>query len=389
MQKSDFDDLQGASLPSSWWLIWGSILLFAAFYFWASSFKLDEVTTGQGTIVPSAREQIIQSLEGGILSELAVREGDIVELGQELAQLDRTKTESVVEEAQSRLNAAIAKAARLTAEVNNSKLRFPDEIANNKELIKQERHLYHSREKSLSETLSGLEQGIDLVEEELAMTMPLVQKGAASNVEVLRLKRQKNELENKKNEILNQYYVNGREELTKANEEILAQRSIIRGRADALTRLTIHSPSKAIVKQIDVTTIGGVIPPGGQLMSLVPIDENILIEVKISPRDVAFIHPGQKAIVKVTAYDYSIYGGLEGVVTMISPDTIRDEVRQDQFFYKVFVKTEVNFLKNKKEEVFPIFPGMTAIVDIKTGSKTVIDYLVKPLNKAKEAMRER
>ncbi len=389
MQKSNVDNVQGASLPSSWWIIWGCVLLFTAFYFWASSFKLDEVTTGQGTVTPSAREQIIQSLEGGILSELLVHEGDIVEQGQELAQLDRTKTESVVNEAQSRLNAAIAKAARLTAEVNNSKLEFPIEIDDNKDLIRHELRLYHSRLKSLNETLSGLEQGILLVEEELAMTMPLVEKGAASNVEVLRLKRQKNELENKKNEVLNQYYVNGREELTKANEEILAQRSIIRGREDALTRLTIHSTSKAIVKEINVTTIGGVIPPGGQLMSLVPIDENILIEVKISPRDVAFIHPGQKAIVKVTAYDYSIYGGLEGVVTMISPDTIRDEVRQDQFFYKVYVKTKTNFLKNKKEEVFPIFSGMTAVVDIKTGDKTVLDYLIKPLNKAKEALRER
>ncbi|MFV0450018.1 MAG: HlyD family efflux transporter periplasmic adaptor subunit [Vibrio sp.] len=389
MNQSNLDDLQSARLPSSWWVIWGSVLLFTAFYFWASSYKLDEVTTGQGTVIPSAREQIIQSLEGGILSELRVHEGDIVERGQELAQLDRTKTESVVEEAQSRLNAAMAKVARLNAEVNHTELVFPEEIANHQELIEHESYLFQSRKKSLNETVKGLEQGVCLIEEELAMTIPLVKRGAASNVEVLRLKRQKNELENKKNEVVNQYYVNGREELTKANEEIFAQRSIIRGRADSLTRLTIYSPSKAIVKEIDVTTMGGVIPPGGQLMSLVPIDDNILIEVKISPRDVAFIHPGQKAIVKITAYDYSIYGGLEGTVTMISPGTIRDEVRQEQHFYKVFVKTNVNYLKNKQQETFPIFPGMIAVVDIKTGSKTVIDYLIKPLNKAKEALRER
>ncbi len=387
--QSDINNLKEATLPSPAWIIWGSLLLFAAFYLWASNFELDEVTTGPGTIIPSAREQIIQSLEGGILHELTVHEGDIVEQGQELAQLDRTKTESVLDEARSRLNAALAKAARLTAEVNGTTLTFPDEITDNQELVKYEERLYRSRKKDLQETLSGLEQGISLVDEELAMTIPLVQKGAASNVEVLRLKRQQNELLNKKNETLNRYYVNGREELSKAHEEILAQRSIIRGRADALARLTINSPSKAIVKEIDVTTIGGVIPPGGQLMSLVPIDDNILIEVKISPRDVAFIHPGQRAIVKISAYDYSIYGGLEGAVTMISPDTIRDEVRREQFFYKVFVKTETNFLKNKQGKVFPIFPGMTATVDIKTGSKTIISYLIKPFNKAKEALRER
>ncbi len=310
MDKLYLDDLHSAKLPSSSLIIWGCILLFASFYFWASTFELDEVTTGQGTVIPSAREQVIQSLEGGILSELSVQEGDIVERAQELAQLDKTKTASVVEEAQSRLNAALAKAARLGAEVSGSELVFPAEIANNKDLIKQESQLYDSRKKSLNQTLKGLEQGITLVNEELAMTEPLVKRGAASQVEILRLQRQKNELENKKNEVLNQYFVNGREELTKANEEILAQRSIIRGRADSLTRLTINSPSKAIVKEIDVTTIGGVIPPGGKLMSLVPIDDNILIEVKISPRDVAFIHPGQKAMVKITAYDYSIYENL-------------------------------------------------------------------------------
>lgn len=389
MSSNKFNDIYGASLPSSWWLVWGSVFLFLSFFVWASLFKLDEVTTGHGTVIPSSREQIIQSLEGGIIHRLSVREGDIVEQGQELAQLDRTKTESVVEEAQSRLYAAIAKAARLSAEVNDSRLSFPEEIMEQKELMLQEQHLYESRKRSLNESLSGLKRGIKLIQEELSMTLPLVEKGAASNVEVLRLKRQQNELTNKLDEVNNQYYVNAREELAKANEEILAQRSVIRGREDSLTRLTIHAPSKAIVKEVDVTTIGGVIPPGGKLMGLVPLDEQILIEVKILPRDVAFIHPGQKAVIKITAYDYSIYGGLVGTVTTISPDTIRDDVRQEQFFYKVFVKTEVSFLKNKLGDKFPIFPGMIAVVDIKTGDKTVADYLLKPLNKAKEAMRER
>lgn len=221
------------------------------------------------------------------------------------------------------------------------------------------------------------------------MTRPLVTQGAASKVEVLRLERQKNELENKITEMQNQYYVRAREELAKANAEIEAQRSVMKGREDSLTRLTFNAPVRGIVKDIDVTTVGGVIPPNGKLLSLVPLDDQMVIEAKISPRDVAFIHPGQKALVKVTAYDYSIYGGLEGEVTMISPDTIQDDVKRDVYYYRVYIRTTSNHLTNKQGKEFPVFPGMIATVDIKTGSKTIIDYLLKPLNKTKEALRER
>ena len=237
--------------------------------------------------------------------------------------------------------------------------------------------------------LAGLRQGAELVQRELSLTRPLVTQGAASKVEVLRLERQKNELENKITEMKNQYYVRAREELAKANAEMEAQRSVMKGREDSLTRLTFNAPVRGIVKDIDVTTVGGVIPPNGKLMSLVPLDDQMLIEAKISPRDVAFIHPGQKALVKITAYDYSIYGGLEGEVTMISPDTLQDEVKRDVYYYRVYIRTDSNHLTNKQGKTFPVFPGMISTVDIKTGSKTIIDYLLKPLNKAKEAMRER
>lgn len=199
----------------------------------------------------------------------------------------------------------------------------------------------------------------------------------------------KNELENKITEMKNQYYVRAREELAKANAEIEAQRSVMKGREDSLTRLTFNAPVRGIVKDIDVTTVGGVIPPNGKLMSLVPLDDQMVVEAKISPRDVAFIHPGQKALVKITAYDYSIYGGLEGEVTMISPDTLQDEVKRDVYYYRVYIRTDSNHLTNKQGQEFPVFPGMIATVDIKTGSKTILDYLLKPLNKAKEALRER
>ena len=381
--------LKEPRLPRASLVAWSLFALLAVFITWASLFKLDEVTTGGGKVIPSSHEQVIQSLEGGIIHSLMVREGDIVERGQQLAQLDRTKTESSVLESESRLNAALATAARLKAEVNDTELAFPEELDDDVELVKQETALYQSRRESLEKGLAGLRQGAELVQRELSLTRPLVTQGAASKVEVLRLERQKNELENKITEMKNQYYVRAREELAKVNAEIEAQRSVMKGREDSLTRLTFNAPVRGIVKDIDVTTVGGVIPPNGKLMSLVPLDDQMVVEAKISPRDVAFIHPGQKALVKITAYDYSIYGGLEGEVTMISPDTLQDEVKRDVYYYRVYIRTDSNHLTNKQGQEFPVFPGMIATVDIKTGSKTILDYLLKPLNKAKEALRER
>lgn len=376
-------------LPRSTLVAWSLFALLAAFVAWASFFHLDEVTTGSGKVIPSSHEQVIQSLEGGIIHRLFVQEGDIVERGQRLAQLDRTKTEFSVLESESRLNAALATAARLSAEVNGSEPAFPAELDDDVELIMQETALFKSRRESLDKGLAGLRQGVALIQRELSLTIPLVKQGAASNVEVLRLQRQKNELENKITEMQNQYYVRAREELARANAEIEAQRSVTRGREDSLTRLTFTAPVRSIVKDIDVTTVGGVIPPNGKLMTLVPLDDRMVIEAKISPRDVAFIHPGQKALVKITAYDYSIFGGLEGEVTTISPDTIQDEVKRDVYYYRVYIRTTSNHLLNKQNRSFPIFPGMIATVDIKTGNKTILDYLLKPLNKTKEALRER
>jgi adhesin transport system membrane fusion protein len=381
--------LKEKPLARSGWLVWSLLALFAVFFAWAWYFPLDEVTMGTGKVVPSSKEQVIQSQEGGILYKLEVQEGDIVEKGQEIAQLDRTKMESNALESTSRLNAALATAARLSAEVHDTELTFPSELDEYPDLIRQETVLYESRRDSLTKGIEGLKHGLKLVNNELNMTRPLIAKGAASAVEVLRLERQANELENKMTEMRNQYYVRANEELAKANAEIETQRSVLMGREDSLARLKFTAPMRGIVKNIEVTTVGGVIPPGGKLMALVPLDEQVVIEARISPRDVAFIHPGQKAMVKLTAYDYSIYGGLEGEVTMISPDTIQDEVKRDVYYYRVYIRTAVNSLKNRQEQEFPVFPGMVATVDIKTGDKTVLDYLIKPLNKAKEALRER
>jgi len=167
------------------------------------------------------------------------------------------------------------------------------------------------------------------------------------------------------------------------------QASIVRGRTDQLSRLTFRAPMRGVVKDVAVTTIGGVIPPGGQLMTIVPIDDQLLIEARISPRDIAFIHPGQEALVKVTAYDYAIFGGMQGEVVTISPNTVRDEVKPEQLYYRVHIRTKSDSLTNANGKQFPIVPGMIATVDIRTGEKNVWQYLVKPFNRAQEALRER
>ena len=380
---------QVPALPKASFLVWIISIGFLILILWAWFFTLEEVSTGTGKVVPSSKDQIIQSLEGGILTKLNVKEGDVVQKGQVLAQLDPTRFASNVGESQSLLISAQATAARLRAEVNGTALVFPDAVKKETELVREQTQLYQSRRDNLNATVAGLEKALMLVEQELRMTEPLVEKGAASEVEVLRLKRQANEMRNQISDAKNQYLVKAREELSKASTDIEQQQQVVKGRSDTLERTIFKAPARGIVKEIDVMTLGGVIPQNGKLMTIVPLEDQLLIEARISPRDIAFIRPGQSALVKITAYDYPIYGGLKGKVTVISPDTIRDEVKQDQFYYRVYIRTDSDKLYNKAAKAFAITPGMVATVDIQTGSKTVLEYLLKPFNKANEALRER
>jgi adhesin transport system membrane fusion protein len=376
-------------LPRISLVVWIITAAFAVFLVWASLANLDEVSTGTGKVVPSSKDQEIQSQDGGILRELPVKEGDIVQAGQVIAKLDPVRGQAAVGESTSKLRAALATSARLSAQVNGTKLEFPLEVQQDPNLIRSETRLYQQSVDALQKTLSDFDSQIQLAQDELKMTEPLVTQGAASQVEVLRLKSRIADLQTRRNSAYNDYYVKGREELARANTEVDAERSITLGREDALKHTTFTSPVRGIVKDILVTTIGGVIPPGGKLMSIVPLDDKLLVEVRISPRDIAFIRPGEEALVKVTAYDYAIYGGLKGKVTVISPDTIQDEVRRDIYYYRVYVRTDSDHLTNKLGKEFPISPGMITTVDIRTGHKTVLDYLIKPLNRGREALRER
>ena len=384
LDGSDEADVRGSTR-----VVWVCALMLACFLGWSAWFQVVEVSTGTGKVVPSSREQVIQSLEGGIVTQMNVSEGTLVERGQILAQLDPVRSQSNVGESEVKYRAMVASVARLQAESSGQPLKFPASLAAWPELTRAETELYNTRRRGLESTLAGIQDSLKLVRSELEITENLAKIGASSRVEVIRLNRQRSELELKATEARSDYMVRAREDLAKASAEADTLSEVVRGRADSLSRLTLRSPVRGIVKDIKVTTIGGVVAPNGQLMQIVPLDEQLLIETRIAPRDIAFIHPDQEAKVKITAYDYSIYGSLDGKVVTISPDTIQDEAKPEVFYYRVYIRTDADVLRNKAGKTFAIVPGMIATVDIRTGEKTVLDYLIKPLNRAKEALRER
>ncbi|QDY69416.1 HlyD family efflux transporter periplasmic adaptor subunit [Qingshengfaniella alkalisoli] len=373
-------------------MVWLVAAMLSAFFAWAWYFPLAEVSSGYGTVVPSSREQMIQSLDGGVVAEISVREGDIVEKGELLARLDADQTVSNVQEAAAKYHSAIAAAARLRAELDGAAaVEFPSALDGERfdQLRANELALFRSRRASLDDALAGLNESLDLTRQELEIIENLLSSGAASRVEAIRLLREVAQTELEIVRLKADTRVQIGEELQRVNAEAEVQASVMRGRSEQLERLTFRAPMRGIVKDIAVTTIGGVVPPGGQLMSIVPMDEQLLIETRISPRDIAYIHPGQRAMVKVSAYDYAIFGGLEGEVVTISPDTVRDEVNPEQVYYRVYIRTYDDYLVNKAGTRFPIVPGMIATVDIRTGEKTIWQYLIKPFNRAQEALRER
>lgn len=366
------------------------IVFLTLFALWATFCSIDEVSKGNGRVVPGSKEQVIQSLDGGVLERIHVKEGQIVNAGDVLAQLDAVRTTATFGEYEAKYHALLAQQARLNAEGNSVPLVFPEELKQQfPELINAETRLYTSRKQQFGDSLKNIRDARHLINNELSINTRLAQQGASSSVDIIRLRRQLVDLNMKESDLQANYHVKSREELSKVSSEIASLSHGLRGRQDLVSKSTLRSPVRGIIKDIQVNTIGGAIPPNGVIMDIVPLDDNLLIEAQISPRDIAFIHPGQKARVKITAYDYSIYGDLEGEVVSISPDTIKDERKPDEVYYRTYIQTEGDYLLNKRNEKLYISPGMVATVDIVTGRKTIARYLIKPFNKVNEALKER
>lgn len=383
----EVDDFRASGATRVVWLL---AIFLVLLFIWAWNFKIAEVSVGRGKVIPSAREQQIDSFNGGVLTQLRVQVGDVVEKGEILARLDPTQSQSRLGKTAARYRAALARHARLLAEIaGQDSIDFPPELKDYPTLRTTATALFESRRSSLHKKVSGLQHSLHLVRKELGITRSLLKAGAASRVQVLRLEQKESDLELKITNAKSAYKVSSRKELVKVSEKVESLSAVLHGRQEVLQRTTLRAPVHGIVKQINVNTIGGVVQPGGTVMTLVPLGDQLLVQARISPRDIAYIHPGQEAKVKVTAYDYSIYGGLEGKVVTISPDTVRSKVRPKVVYYPVYIRTETNALVNDAGEEFPIVPGMVTVANIRTGSKTVWSYLVSPFNKAKKALRER
>ncbi len=412
-------------------LLFLSLLFFIVAGWWAHETTLDEVTRGSGKIIPSSKVQVIQNLEGGILAEVLVAEGQIVEKGQVLLKIDDTRFSSSFRETQLKYYELLARSSRLEAESEGVPLVIPQEVIEKKPMLAEdEKSLYLSRQRELESAIHVLQQqetqreqelietkarqsqlrrSYHLSNQELQMSEPLVAQGVMSKVELLRLKRTVNDLRGemesnrlalpriqssldearqKIEERKARFQAEAARQLSEVKAELARTRETVFSLKDRVTRTHVRSPVKGKVKVLKINTVGGIIQPGMDLVEIVPIDDSLLVEAKIRPADIAFLRPGQKAMVKLTAYDFSIYGGLPATLERISADTIVDE--KDESFYLIYLRTEKNYIESKSKGRLEIIPGMTTNVDILTGKKTVLDYLLKPILKAKnEALRER
>lgn len=395
-------------------------IAFAIAVMWSAVSRVDEVTRGDGKVIPSRQLQVLQSLDGGFVSEILVREGDIVQAEQILLRIDQTRFASSVRESRVQYTALVAKAARLRALTENVPFKVPDEVAKeDPKTVEEERRLYESRRSELETTTSIARQQLtqrqqELVEvrakyeqaakayeisaRELTVTRPLIASGAVSEVELLRLERDVGRFRGERdmaaaqssriqasiseaNHKLEEVGLAFRNESGKELAETMSKLNSVAessvGLSDKVTRSVLRSPVKGTVKRLLINTVGGVVQPGKDVVEVVPLEDNLLLEARVLPRDIAFLRPGQKAVVKFTAYDFSIYGGLEGKLEHIGADSVVDE--KGNAFYTVRVRTNQSALGNN----LPVIPGMVAEVDIITGEKSVLSYLLKPVLRAK------
>ncbi len=410
------------------WIVYTALVVVALLLVWAALAKVDELTRGDGKVISSRQLQVIQSLDGGVVSEILVREGQVVEAGQLLLRIDETRATSGVRENAAQSFALVARESRLRALAEGSafKLPPPGDDAEQRKIVEEERRMFESRQTELNTLLSiarqqlaqreqeanemrarrsAAERGMDLAQQELAKTRPLLATGAVSEVDILRLERDmtkyRGDVEQAGAQIARVQAAIGeaqrkiveteqafRNDARKELSDVLAKINALgEGRialTDKVDKARVLSPVRGRVQRLMANTVGGVVQPGRDIVEVVPLDDALVLEARVQPKDIAFIHPGQSATVKITAYDFSIYGGLEAVVENISPDTVIDD--KGNAFYVVRVRT----LKSQLGEKLPIIPGMTAEVDVLTGKKTVLSYLVKPVLKGKAyALSER
>jgi adhesin transport system membrane fusion protein len=390
-------------------LLWASLSLLAVGLIWANFAILDEVKRGNGRVVPSRQMQVVQTLEGGIVGAILVGEGDIVQAGQPLMRIDDTKFASEFGEVRERRAATAARVSRLEAEVQGrDKLSFPDDL---KQIapaaVSTEASVFETRARKLAQDVDVLKQQVTrftdtlkLLDKEVALTRNLYNQKVVPEIEMLRLERQQTDMrgqlaeaQSKISNIVTAFRSQADEDLAKSRADLAVLDENIKSAQDRVRRTELRSPVHGVINKLNVTTIGAVVQPAASLMDIVPLDDTLLVEGRIRPQDIAFIRPQQDARVKLSAYDPSVFGSLKGRVERISADTIVDDKSErnerPETFYRVMIRTETNHL-GTADAPLPIIPGMVATVEILTGEKSVLDYLIKPARLLREeALRER
>ncbi|MBJ6138912.1 HlyD family efflux transporter periplasmic adaptor subunit [Marinobacter litoralis] len=365
-------------------LLWCCVLTVVTFIGWAWWATLDDVTRGEGRVVPSGRLQSIQSLDGGLLSHLLVSEGDEVAVGQTLMVLDETRYLAAYRETEEQIHVLIAAIARLEAEVSGAQtISFPDQYSLTTSLMETEQELFFARQGRLKEMLNSFAEKKALAVKQLKLLTPLRQSQAVSEIELIQVQRDIAALQGEMLGVSRSYSEDAYGELVQKKGELSRLLQVAAQRSDQLQRTRVTSPVRGKVNTINVTTAGAVIGQGELIMDIMPLDDTLLVETRIKPRDVAFLAPGMPATIKLTAYDFSVYGSVEGKVIKISADSIQEEtIRGKESFYRVLVSLDREFLGTVRQGL-PIKPGMMAEVDIKTGERSIISYLLNPIIKAR------
>lgn len=350
---------------------------------WSSIGEIDQVTRAQGQVIAESRTQVIQSPDGGVLTELKVKEGDRVQAGEVLATFQKERTEAAVAETKAKVAALRITLARLQAEVYGTRLKFDDDLQEYPEYIRNQTELYRKRQQAFREDMTALDRIIDLSNAELKINLELEKSGDVSHTEVLRLQRSAADVKAQQVNKKNKYFQDAQAEMTKAQEDLNTQTESLRDRSQLLEHTTLTSPVDGIVNNIRVNTLGGVVRQGETVMEILPTDNALIVEAKVKPTDIAYVKVGQAARVSIDAYDSSIYGSLHGKVTYVSSDVLTEDSKQGPIsYYRVHIQLGSPEQDSAKAKLIEPKPGMSASVDIKADKRSVLSYLAKPLIKA-------
>lgn len=357
-------------------------LTLAGFVGWASLAEIDQVSRASGQVIPSGRIQIVQSTDGGVIEKISVKEGDRVRKGQVLVTLDRVRLAAAVDEGGAKVASLKTAKARIKAELFDAPLVFPDDVKDFPDFVANQRQLFAKRRAAQMQDIAALNRMLRLVRQELAMNQPLLQYGDVSRSEVLRLERSVAEIEGQIANRQNKYLQDLQAEYAKIEEDLVTAEQTLKQRVAALADTELEAPTDGIVKNVRLTTIGGVLRPSDEVLQIVPTGEELIVEAKVSPADIAFVRVGQSASVKFDAYDSSVYGSADGRVSYVSPDTIMEQKSGgEQVFYRVYIQVGTRNMRPRAGEKIEIQPGMTSTTEILTGRNTVLKYLLKPIIK--------